>query len=160
MPFETKTCWCVGMERYSLGRTGRRDTLYINDQLECMEVCLGVDAEPTESFQIRIKGNAGTSSARPSARPWTWVGAISSTNIAWVMSGLMAALWRRTWEGWWMKNWRWASKQCVLAARKASPILGGIKSSVVSRSRRDSHPLFHSHETCPGLLYPSLRATA
>jgi len=32
----------------------------VNDQLECMEVCLGMDEEPTESLWIRIKGRAGT----------------------------------------------------------------------------------------------------
>ncbi|GAB0203140.1 hypothetical protein GRJ2_002779600 [Grus japonensis] len=35
-------------------------TLYVNDQLECMELCLGMDEEPTESLWVRIKGSAGT----------------------------------------------------------------------------------------------------
>ena len=49
----------------SLGRTGRRDkegavALYVSDQLECMELCLGMHEEPTESLWVRIKGRAGT----------------------------------------------------------------------------------------------------
>ncbi|KAM9591189.1 uncharacterized protein ACIBXB_006085 isoform 1-T2 [Morphnus guianensis] len=35
-------------------------TLYVNDQLECMEPCLGMDEELTESLWVRIKGRAGT----------------------------------------------------------------------------------------------------
>ena len=34
--------------------------LYVNDQLQCMELCLGMDEEPTESLRVRIKGRAGT----------------------------------------------------------------------------------------------------
>ena len=34
----------------------------------------------------------------------TWVRAISNTDIVWVMSGLRAALQRRTWGYWWMIN--------------------------------------------------------
>ncbi|KAM6092638.1 uncharacterized protein LJ206_005604 [Theristicus caerulescens] len=49
----------------SLGRTGRGDkeggvTLYVNDQLECMELCLGMDKELAKSLWVRIKGRAGT----------------------------------------------------------------------------------------------------
>ena len=49
----------------SLGRTGRGDreggvTLYVSDQLECLELCLGMDEELTESLWVRIKGKAGT----------------------------------------------------------------------------------------------------
>ncbi|GAB0208424.1 mitochondrial enolase superfamily member 1 [Grus japonensis] len=44
----------------SLGRTGRaEEDLYVNDQLECMELHLGMDEEPTESLWVRIKGSAG-----------------------------------------------------------------------------------------------------
>ena len=32
----------------------------MNDQLECMELHLGMDEEPTESLCVRIKGRAGT----------------------------------------------------------------------------------------------------
>jgi len=35
-------------------------TLYVNDQLEYMELCLGMDEELTESSWVRIKGRAGT----------------------------------------------------------------------------------------------------
>ena len=58
--------WSVGMEGYSLfrkdrqGRQGGGIALYVNDQLECMELCLGMDEEPTESLWVRIKGRAGT----------------------------------------------------------------------------------------------------
>jgi len=32
----------------------------VNDQLECMEIHLGMDEEPTESLWISIKERAGT----------------------------------------------------------------------------------------------------
>ncbi|GAB0205871.1 hypothetical protein GRJ2_003052700 [Grus japonensis] len=57
--------WSVEMEGYRLfrkdrqGRGGGGVTLYINDQLECMELHLGVDEEPTESLWVRIKGRTG-----------------------------------------------------------------------------------------------------
>ena len=35
-------------------------TLYVKDQLECMELCLGLDEEPMESLWVKIKGRAGT----------------------------------------------------------------------------------------------------
>ncbi|GAB0183586.1 hypothetical protein GRJ2_000823900 [Grus japonensis] len=46
-----------------LRRTGRRDeeggvALYVNDQLECMELCLAMDEELTESLWVRITGRA------------------------------------------------------------------------------------------------------
>jgi len=48
----------------SLGRTGTGDEeevfLSVSDQLECMELCLGMDEELTESLWVRIKGRAGT----------------------------------------------------------------------------------------------------
>ncbi|GAB0183760.1 hypothetical protein GRJ2_000841300 [Grus japonensis] len=48
-------------ETGSLGRTGRgHEEVYTNDQLECMELHLGMDEEPTKSLQVRIKGRAGT----------------------------------------------------------------------------------------------------
>ena len=34
--------------------------LYVNDELECTELCLGMDEEPTEAMWVRIKGRAGT----------------------------------------------------------------------------------------------------
>ncbi|GAB0186348.1 mitochondrial enolase superfamily member 1 [Grus japonensis] len=55
----------VGMEGYRLfrkdrqGRRGGGVALYINDQLECMELHLGMDEEPTESLWVRIKGSTG-----------------------------------------------------------------------------------------------------
>lgn len=33
----------------------------VNDQLECMELCLWIDEKPTESLLARIKGRAGSS---------------------------------------------------------------------------------------------------
>ncbi|GAB0205517.1 hypothetical protein GRJ2_003017300 [Grus japonensis] len=49
----------------SLGRTGRADeeracVLCVNDQLDCMELHLGMDEELTENLWVRIKGSAGT----------------------------------------------------------------------------------------------------
>ncbi|GAB0186659.1 hypothetical protein GRJ2_001131200 [Grus japonensis] len=48
--------WSVGMEGYRLfrkdrqGRQGGDVALYVNDQLECMELHLGMDEEPTKSL--------------------------------------------------------------------------------------------------------------
>ncbi|GAB0181616.1 annexin A13 [Grus japonensis] len=58
--------WSVGMEGYRLfrkdreGRRGGGVTLYVNHQLECMELHLGMDEELTESLWVRIKGRTGT----------------------------------------------------------------------------------------------------
>ena len=35
-------------------------TLYVNDQLECMELRLGMDEELTKSLWLRIKGRAAS----------------------------------------------------------------------------------------------------
>ncbi|GAB0187672.1 hypothetical protein GRJ2_001232500 [Grus japonensis] len=57
--------WSVGMEGYRLfrkdrqGRQGGGIALYANDQLERMELHLGMKEEPTESLWVRIKGRAG-----------------------------------------------------------------------------------------------------
>ncbi|GAB0185725.1 hypothetical protein GRJ2_001037800 [Grus japonensis] len=57
--------WSVGMEGYRLfrkhrqGRQGGGVALYVNDQLECMELHLGMDEELTESLWVRIKGRVG-----------------------------------------------------------------------------------------------------
>ncbi|GAB0208910.1 hypothetical protein GRJ2_003356700 [Grus japonensis] len=57
--------WSVGMEGYRLfrkdrqGRRGEGVALYVNDQLECMELHLGMDEELTESLWVRIKGRTG-----------------------------------------------------------------------------------------------------
>ncbi|GAB0209553.1 hypothetical protein GRJ2_003421000 [Grus japonensis] len=57
--------WSVGMEGYRLfrkdrqGRQGGGVALYINDQLECMDLHLGMDEELTKSLWVRIKGRAG-----------------------------------------------------------------------------------------------------
>ncbi|GAB0181349.1 hypothetical protein GRJ2_000600200 [Grus japonensis] len=58
--------WSVGMEGYRLfmmdkqGTQGGGITFCINDQLECMELCLEIDEELTESLWVRIKGSTGT----------------------------------------------------------------------------------------------------
>ncbi|GAB0208559.1 hypothetical protein GRJ2_003321600 [Grus japonensis] len=57
--------WSVGMEGYRLfrkdrqGRRGGDVTLYVDDQLECMELHLGMEEELTESLWFRIKRSAG-----------------------------------------------------------------------------------------------------
>ncbi|PKU31806.1 dtw domain-containing protein 2 [Limosa lapponica baueri] len=57
--------WSVGMEGYWLfrknkqGKQGGGVALYVNDQLESMELHLGMDEDPTESLWVRIKGNTG-----------------------------------------------------------------------------------------------------
>ncbi|KAK4826209.1 hypothetical protein QYF61_006153 [Mycteria americana] len=58
--------WSVGMEGYRLfgkdrqRRRGGGATLYVNDQLVCIELCLGMDEKLTKSLWVRIKGRAGT----------------------------------------------------------------------------------------------------
>ncbi|GAB0203390.1 hypothetical protein GRJ2_002804600 [Grus japonensis] len=53
------------MEGYRLyrkdrqGRQGGGVALYVNDQLECMELHLGMEEDPTKSLWVRIKGRAG-----------------------------------------------------------------------------------------------------
>ncbi|PKU48684.1 glycerol kinase [Limosa lapponica baueri] len=42
-----------------LGRWGGSVALYVNDQLECVELHLGMDEDPTESLWVRIKGRTG-----------------------------------------------------------------------------------------------------
>ena len=42
------------------GRRGGGATLCVSDRLECMELCLGMGEEPTESLWVRIEGRAGT----------------------------------------------------------------------------------------------------
>ena len=57
--------WSIRMEGYRLfrkewqGRRGWGIALYINDQLECMELHLGMDKELAESLWVRMKGSAG-----------------------------------------------------------------------------------------------------
>ncbi|GAB0185452.1 hypothetical protein GRJ2_001010500 [Grus japonensis] len=57
--------WSVGMEGYRLfrkdrqGRRGGGIALYVSDQLECMELHLGMEEELTKSLWVRIKGRAG-----------------------------------------------------------------------------------------------------
>jgi len=54
------------MEGYRLfkkvrqGRRGGGVALYVNDQLECTEIHLGMDEELTESLWVRIKGRTET----------------------------------------------------------------------------------------------------
>ncbi|GAB0208733.1 hypothetical protein GRJ2_003339000 [Grus japonensis] len=58
--------WSVGMEGYRhfrkdrQGRQGEDVSFYVNDQLEGMELHLGMDEELTKSLWVRIKGRAGT----------------------------------------------------------------------------------------------------
>ncbi|PKU32130.1 dtw domain-containing protein 2 [Limosa lapponica baueri] len=57
--------WNVGMEGYRLfrkdrlGRRGGGVALYVKDQLECVELHLGMDEDMTESLWVRIKGSTG-----------------------------------------------------------------------------------------------------
>jgi len=58
--------WSIGMGGYRLcrkdrqGRRGEGVALYVKDQLECRELHLGLDEEPTESLWVKIKCRAGT----------------------------------------------------------------------------------------------------
>ena len=40
-------------------KTRRGSTLYVREQLECMELCLGIEEEPTESSLVSIKERTG-----------------------------------------------------------------------------------------------------
>ena len=42
------------------GRRGRSVAMYVNDQLNSMELHVGIDEELTESLWVRIRGRAGT----------------------------------------------------------------------------------------------------
>jgi len=58
--------WNIGMGGYRLFRKDKQGTrgggvpLYVKEQLEHMELLLGMDEEPTESLWVKIKGRAGT----------------------------------------------------------------------------------------------------
>ena len=58
--------WNAAMDGYMLfrkdrlGRKGDGVALYVRGQLECLEFCLGMDDEPTESLCIRIKEQTNT----------------------------------------------------------------------------------------------------
>ena len=43
----------------ALGRTGWGATLYAREQLDCMELCLGMDEELMENLWVRIKDRTG-----------------------------------------------------------------------------------------------------
>ena len=64
--WDSSCYWSIGMGRYRLFRKNRQErrgggvALYVKNQLECMELCLGMDEEPTESLRVKIKGRAGT----------------------------------------------------------------------------------------------------
>ncbi|KAK4824035.1 hypothetical protein QYF61_009626 [Mycteria americana] len=58
--------WSVGKEGYRLfrkdrqGKQGGGVAHYVNGQLECVDLHLGMDEEPTKSLWVRIKGRAET----------------------------------------------------------------------------------------------------
>jgi len=56
--------WSIEIEGYRLfrkaGEMRRRCHPLCQYQLECMELHLGLDEEPTESLWVKIKGRAGT----------------------------------------------------------------------------------------------------
>lgn len=43
----------------ALGRTGWGATLYVREQLDCVELCLGMDEELMENLWVRIKDRTG-----------------------------------------------------------------------------------------------------
>lgn len=58
--------WNVRMGGYRIfgkdrqRRCGGGASLSVSDQLECMDLCLGMDEELTEIFGVRTKGRVGT----------------------------------------------------------------------------------------------------
>lgn len=55
---DTGSSACIRKDRQ--GRQGGSVALGVNDHLECMELCLEMDEELTESLWVRIKGRTGT----------------------------------------------------------------------------------------------------
>ena len=57
--------WSRGLDGYRLlrkdkqGRRGGSVALYVNDQLESLELDLGMTEELTESLWVKVKGKAG-----------------------------------------------------------------------------------------------------
>lgn len=47
------------LRKLRLGRQGGRVALYGTEQVECMELCLGMDEEPIDSLWMRIKERQG-----------------------------------------------------------------------------------------------------
>ena len=89
----------------------------------------------------------------------TWVGANPSINRGWRMTGLRAALLRRTWGYWWMKTWAWATNVCS-QLRRPTISWAASKKRGQQVNRGDSAPLLHSGETPPGVLHPALEPSA
>ncbi|KAF4798144.1 hypothetical protein TURU_067535 [Turdus rufiventris] len=104
------------------------------------KLCGAVDTlEGRDAIQrglVRWKGGPMQSSGcsvRPSARSCTWVRTIQSINTGWVEHGEELGVLIND-----MPNMSW---QCALVAQKAKHVLGCIKSSVTSRSRKVFNPL-------------------
>lgn len=58
--------WNAGMEGYRIFGKGRQRRCgggaspSVNERLQCMDLCLGMGEELTETFGVRIKGRVGT----------------------------------------------------------------------------------------------------
>lgn len=50
---------CHGGTQVKVGRRGGVVALYGSEQLECVELCWGMDEEPTESLWVGIKERTG-----------------------------------------------------------------------------------------------------
>ena len=92
------------------------------------------------------------SSARPSARSCTWVGAIPSTNTGWTESELRAALRRRTWGCWLMRSSAWPGN---VRSQPGRPTISWA-------APRESWPACQGRwcETPSGVLRPALEPSA
>lgn len=90
-------------------------------------------------------------STRSSARSFTWVRAVPSTNTDWMVNKSRTALRRRTWECLWWKA------QCDIAVYSCSPKRqphSGLHQKQCDQQVEnwgDSSPLVHSWETLPGV---------
>ncbi|GAB0185870.1 hypothetical protein GRJ2_001052300 [Grus japonensis] len=128
--------WSIGMEGYRLFRKDKQRsrggdvTLYVNDQLECMELHPGMDED-----RNLTKFNKGKCKVlhlgrnNPKHQYRLGVDLLGSSSAEKDLGVLV-------------DNKLAMSQQCALVAKKANGVLGCIKKSVASRSREVLLPLY------------------
>lgn len=84
-----------------------------------------------------------------------WVGAIPSTTTGCNEKGLRAALWRRTWDCWWMGTLTWTAR-CTCNPESQSYLRLHQEKSGQQVEGGDSPLFFHSCDILPGVLHSAL----